>query len=181
MVIRNLTYATTLGHVAGASSGDGMAQIQSNTASALGRVDPVWARIRHEADEVVRREPELATFIYSTILQHDTLEAAVIRRVTERLDRPEISAKQIRQTYGDALESDSPIASSSRCFISRAFMRSRRIVWPTGCGARAARTSPITCKVSPHRSCRPTSIRRRRSGEASSLITRLAWWSAKRR
>src|SRR5215208_6655951 len=123
MVIRNLTYATTLGHVAGASSGDGMAQIQSNTASALGRVDPVWARIRHEADEVVRREPELATFIYSTILQHDTLEAAVIRRVTERLDRPEISAKQIRQTYGDALESDSSIALAFRADIVATFDR----------------------------------------------------------
>ena len=100
-----------------------MAQIQSTAASALGRVDPVWARIRHEADEVVRREPELATFIYSTILQHETLEAAVIRRVTERLDRPEISAEQIRQTYGDALESDSSIALAFRADIVATFDR----------------------------------------------------------
>src|SRR5215213_9744903 len=100
-----------------------MAQIQSTAASALDRVDPVWARIRHEADEVVRREPELATFIYSTILQHETLEAAVIRRVTERLDRPEISAEQIRQTYGDALESDSSIALAFRADIVATFDR----------------------------------------------------------
>ena len=32
------------------------------------------------------REPELATFIYSTILHHDTLEAAVVHRLSERLD-----------------------------------------------------------------------------------------------
>src|SRR3954471_13343767 len=100
-----------------------MAQIQSTAASALGRVDPVWARIRQEADEVVRREPELATFIYSTILQHETLEAAVIRRVTERLDRPEISAEQIRRTYGDALESDSSIALAFRADIVATFDR----------------------------------------------------------
>ena len=39
----------------------------------LDKVDPVWARIRREAEEVLRREPELATFIYSTILHHDAL------------------------------------------------------------------------------------------------------------
>jgi len=100
-----------------------MAQIQSTAASALGRVDPVWARIRHDADEVVRRDPERPTFIYSTILQHETLEAAVIRRVTERLDRPEISAEQIRQTYGEALESDSSIALAFRADIVATFDR----------------------------------------------------------
>ena len=41
-----------------------MAQYQ--TTPVLDKVDPVWARIRREAEEVVRREPELATFIYST-------------------------------------------------------------------------------------------------------------------
>ena len=39
-----------------------MAQYQ--TRPALDKVDPVWARIRREAEDVARREPELATFIY---------------------------------------------------------------------------------------------------------------------
>src|SRR5262245_50948451 len=69
-----------------------MAREQTKAASAIDRVDPVWARIRHEAEEVVRREPELATFIYSTVLHHGTLEAAVVHRVTERLDHPDVSA-----------------------------------------------------------------------------------------
>ncbi len=50
-----------------------MAQYQAKPA--LDTVDPVWARIRREAEEIVRREPELTTFIYSTVLHHDTLEA----------------------------------------------------------------------------------------------------------
>src|SRR3954468_12287486 len=101
-----------------------MAQSQTKAAKGvLDKVDPVWARIRHEAEEVVRREPELATFIYSTILQHDTLEAAVIHRVTERLDRPEISAEQIRQTYGDALASDSSIGLAFRADIVATYDR----------------------------------------------------------
>ena len=40
-----------------------MAQ-QPVRAGALDKVDPVWARIRREAEEITRHEPELATFIY---------------------------------------------------------------------------------------------------------------------
>ena len=48
-----------------------MLKHQLDTKSALQTVDPVWTRIRDEAEEIVRREPELATFIYSTVLHHD--------------------------------------------------------------------------------------------------------------
>jgi serine O-acetyltransferase len=86
-------------------------------AGALEKVDPVWARIRGEAEEIARREPELATFIYSTILHHDSLEAAVVHRVTERLDSPEVSAEMIRQAYADALESEPAIGTAFRADI----------------------------------------------------------------
>jgi serine O-acetyltransferase len=79
-----------------------MAQYQ--TRPALDKVDPVWARIRREAEDVARREPELATFIYESILHHDTLEAAVVHRLAERLDHGAISGELIRQAYADALE-----------------------------------------------------------------------------
>ena len=58
-----------------------MAQFRTKTVSALAKVDPVWARIRSEAEEVVRREPEIASFIYAAVLHHDTLEAAVVHRI----------------------------------------------------------------------------------------------------
>jgi serine O-acetyltransferase len=82
---------------------------QSQAKPALDKVDPVWARIRHEAEEAVRREPELATFIYSTILHRDTLEAAVIYRLAERLDHPAVSGELIRQAYLDALKENPSI------------------------------------------------------------------------
>ena len=91
-----------------------MAQHQAKARSPLDKVDPVWARIRHEAEEVVRREPELATFIYSTILHHDTLEAAVVHRVSQRLDHPDISAELIRKAYEAALESEPAIGTAFR-------------------------------------------------------------------
>src|ERR1700689_4691635 len=79
---------------------DPMAQQQAK--ADLDTVDPGWARIRREAEEIVRREPELATFIYSTILHHETLETAVIYRLAERLDHPAPSGGMIRQGHSQA-------------------------------------------------------------------------------
>ena len=53
--------------------------------------DPLFARIRQEAEESMRREPELATFLMTTILNHDTLESAVAYRVAARLDNADVS------------------------------------------------------------------------------------------
>src|SRR5438874_11804733 len=80
----------------------------------LDNVDPVWRRIRDEAEEVARREPELASFIYSSILHHDTFERAVVHRVAERRDHPDVSGEVIRQAYADALEGDASIGEGFR-------------------------------------------------------------------
>ena len=66
--------------------------VQQQTKPVVDTVDPVWARVRREAEEIVRREPELATFIYSTILHHDTLEGAIVYRLSDRLDHSALSA-----------------------------------------------------------------------------------------
>src|SRR5712692_4741446 len=94
-----------------------MAQQQTRLVNALDKVDPVWARIREEAEEVARREPELASFIYSSILHHDTLEEAVVHRVAERLDHADVSGELIRQAYADALEDDPAIGEAFRADI----------------------------------------------------------------
>src|SRR5262249_20858578 len=94
-----------------------IAQHPARAAGALDKVDPVWAKIRQEAEEVVRREPELASFIYSSILHHDALEAAVVHRVGERLDGPDVSGELIRQAYLDALESEPAIGVAFRADI----------------------------------------------------------------
>ncbi|HZQ14821.1 MAG TPA: serine O-acetyltransferase [Pseudolabrys sp.] len=94
-----------------------MAQYQTRPAKGLDKVDPVWARIRSEAEEVARREPELATFIYENILHHDTLEAAVVHRVSERLGNADISGDLVRQAYGDAIEDEPAIGEAFRADI----------------------------------------------------------------
>ena len=82
------------------------------------KVDPVWARVRREAEEVVRREPELATFIYLTLLQHDTLEAAIVHRLSERLAHADVSGDVIRQAYSQAIEVDPAIGDAFRADIA---------------------------------------------------------------
>ena len=83
-----------------------MAQLNAKQKHSLDTVDPVWARLRREGEEAVRREPELASFIYSSLLHHDTLEEAVIHRIAERLDHSDVSSDLIRQAYIGALADD---------------------------------------------------------------------------
>src|SRR5437016_1842724 len=94
-----------------------MAQQQTRPIEALDKVDPVWTRIRREAEEVVRREPELASFIYSSILHHDRLEHSVVHRIAERLDHGDVSGELIRQAYADALEDSPEIGDAFRADI----------------------------------------------------------------
>jgi len=85
-----------------------MAHYQTRPAKGLDKVDPVWTRIRSEAEGVAQREPELSSFIYENILHHDSLETAVVHRVAQRLDHADVSADLIRQAYRDALD-DQPV------------------------------------------------------------------------
>src|SRR5216117_4355686 len=75
--------------------------------SKLAPLDPIWDRVRGEAEDIVRREPELSSFIYSTVLHHDRLEDLVVHRLSERLDHSALSGDLIRQTFDEALR-DAP-------------------------------------------------------------------------
>lgn len=62
-------------------------------------VDPIWDRVRLETEEIVAQEPLLAAFLFSTVLNQPSLEEAVIHRVCERLDHPDLQANLIRQAF----------------------------------------------------------------------------------
>jgi serine O-acetyltransferase len=100
-----------------------MAQQQKRPSQALDKVDPVWTRIRREAETVALTEPELASFIYSSVLHHDTLETAVAHRIGERLDHADVSGELIRQAYADALEESPAIGEAFRADIVATFDR----------------------------------------------------------
>jgi serine O-acetyltransferase len=100
-----------------------MAQQQKRPSQALDKVDPVWTRIRREAETVALTEPELASFIYSSVLHHDTLETAVAHRIGERLDHADVSGELIRQAYADALDDSPAIGEAFRADIVATFDR----------------------------------------------------------
>jgi serine O-acetyltransferase len=100
-----------------------MAQQQKRPSQALDKVDPVWTRIRREAETVALTEPELASFIYSSVLHHDTLETAVAHRIGERLDHADVSGELIRQAYADALDESPAIGEAFRADIVATFDR----------------------------------------------------------
>src|SRR5712691_9123458 len=100
-----------------------MSQQQTKTATALDKVDPVWARIRREAEAVVRQEPELSSFIFSSVLHHDALEQVVVHRIAERLDHPDVSGELIRQAYADALDHSPALGEAFRADIVATYDR----------------------------------------------------------
>src|SRR5262245_10630449 len=96
---------------------------QQQTKPAIDKLDPVWSRVRREAEEIAQREPEIASFIYSSVLHHDTIEASIIQRVAERLDHPDVSGELIRQAYADALEEMPQLGQTFRADIVAVFDR----------------------------------------------------------
>jgi len=95
-----------------------MAQQRIKPIRTLDKVDPIWSRVCQEAEEVVRREPEIASFIYASILHHDTLEQAIIHRLAELLHHAEVSGELIRQAYTDAVEDEPSIGDAFRADIA---------------------------------------------------------------
>ena len=85
--------------------------------------DPVWARIRSEAEAVVRQEPQLASFIYASLLEHDTLTGAVVQRISDRLDHPVMTGTTIRQAFLDALADSPEIGDAFRADIVATYDR----------------------------------------------------------
>src|SRR6478736_99922 len=100
-----------------------MAVHQVNPGGKLAALDPIWDRIRGEAEDIVHREPELATFIYSTVLHHSRLEDSVIHRLADRLDHSALSGDLVRQTYDEALREAPDLGNAFRADLVAVYDR----------------------------------------------------------
>jgi serine O-acetyltransferase len=83
----------------------------------VGIVDPVWARLRDDAETAARAEPALANFLITGILNQPSLEQAVAHRVACRLGHPALGSDLILQTYSEALEDDRSLGEAFRADI----------------------------------------------------------------
>ncbi|MGE0847134.1 MAG: serine O-acetyltransferase [Flavobacteriaceae bacterium] len=96
------------------------------TVTAYGSVtscDPVWDRVRAEAEDIVRSEPVLASFVFSTILNNARLEDAVADRIAARLDHDDVGAELIRRAFGDMFADEPARSEDIRADIVAVFDR----------------------------------------------------------
>jgi len=67
--------------------------------------DHVWNLLRHEAQIEAQREPLLVSFLYSTILNHPSLESSLAFHLANRLTSPSMMSTQIMSLITEALSS----------------------------------------------------------------------------
>jgi len=86
-------------------------------ATGLDRVDPVWTRLRTEAETAVAAEPALGTLIVASVLNQPSFEAAVAHRVAARLGHPAVTADLIEQGFAEAMADDETIGAGMRADV----------------------------------------------------------------
>ena len=89
----------------------------------LTTVDPVWKAVREGAEEIANAEPTLANLVYSTVLNHDSFEVALISRLAAALDHETVSGELVRQALADAAERDDTMASAARTDLAATLER----------------------------------------------------------
>lgn len=90
--------------------GNGMAERRAQ----LAKLDPVWKRIRAEAEQAVAIEPILGGMIHSNLLHHATMEQALAYRFALKLGSDEMSAQLLREIADAAYAADPALGRAAR-------------------------------------------------------------------
>ena len=96
---------------------------QSGKPQVVQAIDPVWDRMRKEAEDIARKEPVLGGFIFSAVLNHNTFERALVHRLAQRLGNVDLSAELVVQAFEDAMEEEPEIGLAARADILATFER----------------------------------------------------------
>lgn len=90
-----------------------MAETHAN----ISELDPVWARIKREAEDAVREEPLLGGLVHSSILYHGSIERALAYRISLKLASGELSEQIIREICDEAYSDDERLGLAARADI----------------------------------------------------------------
>lgn len=96
-----------------------MAEIRKRPA----QIDPVWHRIREEAEAAVAGEPLLGGMIYGSVLHHGTFEKALAYRMAQKLASGEMSEQILREIADQAYASDPGLSQAARADIVAVYDR----------------------------------------------------------
>jgi serine O-acetyltransferase len=100
-----------------------MSRASSPHRSNITAVDPIWAALRQEAEDVVRKEPALGGFLYATVLSKSRLEDAVCHRLAQRLNHSDVDAGLISMTFDEVLAEHPELGRAFRADLAAVYDR----------------------------------------------------------
>jgi serine O-acetyltransferase len=89
---------------------------QSTHPQSVVSLDPVWDRIREEAQEAARKDPSLGGFIFGAVINQPRFEDAVTHRLAQRMANA-LTVELIQQAFQDALDADPSIGEAVRADV----------------------------------------------------------------
>jgi serine O-acetyltransferase len=98
-------------------------KVESAAIGTVESLDPIWSRLRSEAEAVVADEPALAGFVYAYILNHGRLEDAVAHRVADRLDSAAFDGGIINRAFAEMAAADREYSLALRAVLVAVYDR----------------------------------------------------------
>ena len=80
----------------------------------LVELDPVWARIKEQAEAALGEDPLVTGLVHASILHHETLESALAYRISLKLASAEIPCQTLREVCADAYRDDPDLGLAAR-------------------------------------------------------------------
>lgn len=64
----------------------------------------IWQQLRNEAEQMIRREPLLASYVYACVLNHDSLASSLSFILANKVSDDVMPAVTVRELFDDAFE-----------------------------------------------------------------------------
>ncbi len=93
------------------------------TKPSLKQVDPMWSRIRAEAEDVTQNEPLMAAMVHSGILYHKSLESVLSFRLAQKLSSEDMPELILREILDEAYAKQSALIEAARADIMAVYER----------------------------------------------------------
>src|SRR5580765_8063225 len=98
-------------------------KLSRRTASPGAVCDLIWDRLLDEAEEAVATEPQFATRFHANVLDHASFEEALVHRLIQRIEHPDMPASVLRYAFRAALAADPSIGLGIRADIQAVLER----------------------------------------------------------
>jgi serine O-acetyltransferase len=102
---------------------DAMSRESEKRQGRLASCDPIWSRMREEAEVMAGSEPAMASFIHASVLTHDRFEEALAYHLAKKIGNDDIGPLLVREIFQEAYEADPTIGQATRADLSAVFER----------------------------------------------------------